>query len=439
MQTMTRPRSERRRAIMCAPVKLRGPIPGGDELRCMEAWLRAGATIDEALERATWGVMPISGGGADTAMIMLQNVPVSQYSIDPRTFYTLTERNIFQFASFAFSAGTNWTPVALPAVGVIGKVVLELNATITQTTAAATTTALWPYGILQSSSITANGQDDLLSARGVAYKALERTRRPYGNNFPGELVGPGIGGGLTLATGTTRIRLHWELPLAFDEASCIGGIFAQSRALNNLLKGSDAAIAAILTNTTGTTAISGTWTAMIETFQVPQSKEGVIIIPDLTYLHSFNEQTFQLPGTGDNKVALQRTSGVLQRVFVQVETVGTNPVTLLDASAVNPTQADNFRLEFGGNKRPYQWNPAATLLDQNGKDYGGDARVGTTQNPTFPPLPFNFVCQDFARWNPIRDAINLAGVTELFWVTAVTSGTTITSGLHFVSSETLFR
>ena len=86
---------------------------------------------------------------------------------------------------------------------------------------------------------------------------------------------------------------------------------------------------------------------------------------------------------------------------------------------------DAVRLEYGGNKRPYVYNPAASLREVNNQHYGG-------------PGMYDFLIFDFAKENPARDAILMQGVTELQSVVTIGSGVTVSGGQVHLVQETLF-
>jgi hypothetical protein len=396
------------------------PVTDPEQLEVLEQWLATGSDWDQALQASEWGVRPISGGAISDGAVLLQNTPVgAPFEINPGAFFAGTERTEHRHAQVAFAAGATWTPVELPQVGVLAKIIVQFVGTAVQATASGTTTPLWPYGLLDNVEFTGNGSDALFSCQGVSLKALEATRYPYLNSTADDLIGPGVGGGLTLNTGTTNLRLTYEIPIAMDESSLIGALFAQSSALALQLTGRDAAVARLVTNSGGTTTISGTWHVAIEYYRAP-TREGKMLLPDLRFLHGFHEVAKAHSNTGEVSSPLTRTNGALQRLFVQNIKDTANPVVYY--SPTSSTDVTEYRLEIHGSKKPRVYTPAQALVARNVRDYG---RV----------LPNSFVVLDNIRYNPTRDVIHLGGLTEIQWVSNVAAPT---NGQQRIVQETLF-
>jgi hypothetical protein len=408
-----------------------------------------GLSVSEILERAEWGIPPVGGGAVGTSQVTLQNVPVAPYTIDPGSFFAATEPNFLQAAAApAFSAGAGFGPIQLPAVGIYESIEISFNGTVAQTTAVGTTTAAWPYDMLPLIQFVANGQDNLYSCSGMMLKDLEAVRYPYlisgsatptlpqsGSNVAqGDVTGFGIGGGLNVPVAATPISLTWEIPFAIDQSSLVGGVFAQARSLNLLLQGNQASIAHLITNSTGTTVISGTFSIGLKTYSVPVAGNGQnaqLLIPDLRFLHGFNQVPTPFSNVGDVRTIMNRVDGSLMRIFHHAYQLGTDPLVFYvpyGAASATLGSYSKYTLQFGGNKNPWNYNPASFLVDRNVFDYGA-------------PLPYHAVCLDLARYNAVRDAINLAGVTELYWIATIAGGATApgASASSIIVQETLFQ
>lgn len=407
-----------------------------------------GLTPVDILARAEWGAPPVGGGAVGTSQVTLQNVPVAPYAINPAAFFAATEPNFLSAASSpAYSPGAGFGPVQLPAVGIFESLIIQATLTIVQTTAAGTTTAAWPYDFLPLLQFTANGQDNLFSSSAMMLKSLESARYPYmisGSATPtqaqsgsqvtqGDVV-VGMGAGQNIPIGTTVVSLTWEMPFAMDQSSLVGGVFAQARSLNLLLQGIMAPVAHLITNSTGATAITGNFNIALKTYSVPVAGNGQnseLLIPDLRFLHGFNQVPTPFANTGDVRTIMNRVDGSLMRLFHHAYQVGTDPITFYVPFGVPSATLGSYSkytLQFGGNKNPWNYSPAGLLVDRNVKDYGA-------------PLPYHSVCLDLARYNAVRDAINLAGVTELYWIASIASGATApgASASSIVVQETLFQ
>lgn len=407
-----------------------------DQIKAWESWCEAGLGVAEAFKMSEWGPA-VRGGAVATGQVVLQNVPVQPYVIDPGSFFAATEPNFLAAATFDYSAGGQIGPVPMPAIGIYAKLVIQFNGTITQTTAAGTPTSAYPYDLLQQINFTANGSDNLYSCSGMALKALEATRYPYeiaGGSF-GELGDVPPAQASSILVGTTYLQLTWEVPFNMDEASMVGSVFAQARTLSMNVSGQMAQPVHLVTNTTGATVIAGTFTVGLMTYSVPVDGNGQsqhMVLPDLTFLHGFNANSQPITGLGQTRNTLNRVNGTLLRLFSQCEQTSTDPIAFYvpngsnQAPAVNSGAVASYQLQFAGNKNPWNFNPAQFLVRKNVVDYGY-------------VLPYAHVCLDLARYNAVRDAINLAGVTELYWLTNLQAGITAPSnGFSIVTAETLF-
>lgn len=389
------------------------------------AWARSGLGYRDAVKCAEWGIFPMGGAGVDAPQVILQNVPAQPYIIDPAQFFDRTEGNFITHTSFAFADSKAWQMVNLPNVGVYAKVVVQFDGQLVVGVANATSTAQWPYGILESIQFAGNGNDDLFNCSGLDLKALEHARYPYnGNPTDDDLVGGGVGSGINLAVGTIPLRLTYEIPVAFEEASLVAGLFAQGRSLSINVKGKDAPVARVATlGGGGTVTLSGTWYISVEFFDVPMDQSGRMVLPDVRLLHGFNMVERNHAQNGDHPVELTRGLGQLQRLFAQSVKSTVDPQTFY--SPADKADIAEFRLEFGANKTPKKYSPAQTLLSRNVRDYG--------KKP-----PYSFAIMDLSRYNSRRDAIQLEGLTELRWVTKVAVAPTGGNGRIRTVEETLF-
>jgi hypothetical protein len=388
-----------------------------------EAWAHH-TSIEEAIARSEWGFMPVAGG-ADDGVTRVQNAPSAPYVFDPATFFHRTAAKVFQRKNFAASPGNAWAQVDLPQVGVIDKIMLVFDGTLTAAVAAGTTTPLWPYGVLDNVQFTLDGSTNLFNSRGVTLKQLERTRYPDQYTQNDDVIGPGMGGGLNLPIGNTAIRLTYEIPLSFDEAMMVGAAFAQSRQLSIALNAKDAPVAKIATaGGGGTVALAGTWYVAVKTYSIP-AENGKMILPDLRVLHSFIEIQQGIAAVGPQKQAFNRVGGSLQRIFTSALQKNADPVVFYNPG----TKADisEYDLIWGANEQPYQYSPASLLTARNVRDYSDK-------------LPYSGVALDFARYNSLRDALNLSAITELYWQTVInTTAPDASGGTQFLAQESLIQ
>ncbi|HJT38468.1 MAG TPA: hypothetical protein VJ818_08595 [Actinomycetota bacterium] len=389
-----------------------------------EAFAQLGHDFHESLRLSQWGRFPVAGG-ADDGTVRVQNAPAAPFVYDPSTFFHRTAGTVFQRKNFAVNPGQPWAQVDLPQVGVIDRIILQFVGTLTVGVAASTSTPLWPYGLLENVQFTADGSTNLVNVRGIVLKELERIRYPGSINNNDDLIGPGIGGGLNLPVGVTNLRLTYEIPLSFDDAMMVGAVFAQSRQLSIALNGKDAAVTRIATaGGGGTQVIAGNWNVLVKTFKIP-ADNGKMILPDLRVLHSLVEIQQNIAGTGPQKQAFNRVGGSLQRAIVSDLQKNADPVVFYNpATAADVSEYD---LIWGANEIPYAYNPAQALLSRNVRDYGDK-------------LPYGAVCLDLARWNSLRDALNLSAITELYWQTIInTTAPDASGGTQYLTQESLIQ
>lgn len=362
--------------------------------------------------------MPV-GTGAET----LQTIPAQPFVVDPGAFFQMTRKNILQARSLPAPGPGASVATQLLQTGVVSKLQLTFVGTLTVTTAAATSGMDWPYNLLKGFTLSANGQNELFSCDGLDLHVLRFLRYPAYvervDQFPGT-----VGGGDSIAVGTYDLHLTWEVPIAMDDTSLVGALYAQSAATNLSIRLAQAIGADLFSANPGNAAIAGTFYVQETYFEIPFDGEGNIVIPDLTRLHGFVAQQFPLTNTGDVRTELIRSAGQLSRLLVSAHGSPTNRLSALP-NAADTKALDRLRLEYGGNQRPFVWDPASTLLSLNGQHYGA-------------PLPYDRLAVDLVKENPPRDLILMQGITELATVLGVGTGVVPSNGIIRLVQENLF-
>lgn len=362
--------------------------------------------------------MPV-GVGAET----LQNIPVSPYVTDPATFFQMTSKNVLTPRTPANPGPGQSTTVQLLQSGVVSKLQITFVGTLVVATAAVTTSNQWPYNILKGFLLSANGQNNLWDCDGLDLHALRYIRNPAFTNsvdtFPDV-----VGGGGSVAVGTYNVYLTWEVPIAMDDVSLVGSLYAQSSATNLTVKMTQAINSDLFSANPANATISGTFYVQETLFQIPFDAEGKIVIPDLTRLHGFNAVDFPVTNVGENRVPLIRSAGQLGRLFISGIAATNNRLSALPSAAASK-KLEALRIEYGGNQRPYTWDPAGQLLALNNQHYGA-------------PAPYDRLVVDLLKENPPRDIILMQGVTELAAVPRIGSGVTLTGASVRLVQETLF-
>jgi len=362
--------------------------------------------------------MPV-GTGAET----LSHVPSQPFTTDPAAFFQMTKKNVLTPRTIATPGEGKFFNQALLQTGIVSKLLVKFEGTLTVATAAATTSDQWPYNLLKFFNLSANGANDLWSVDGIDLHVLRFCRYPsYVEKvdvFPGT-----VGGGNLVAVGTYTVSLTWEIPIAMDDTSLVGALYAQSSATNLQVRGQQALNADLFSANPANATIAGNWTITEVLFDVPYGPEGQLIVPDLSRLHGFNVVEVPIVNTGETRIPLIRSQGQLSRLFASVRRSAAARLSALP-NAASTAKLDAVRLEYGGNQRPYVFDPASLLLSINNQHYGAVA-------------PYDRLVFDFVRENAPRDVILMAGVTELAVVPKVGSGVTVSGGSVRTVQETLF-
>lgn len=368
--------------------------------------------------------MPM-GTGATT----LQTIPVDPYRISPAEFFGMTVRDQSRIErKTGVDFGGVWdTP--MPQVGIIQKIRTIAIGTLTVSANTATPTNRWPHGVLKRVRLTANGQNDLHNYDGIDAHVMRFCRFPAYedavDSFPGD---PGGGpGGNTLAAiaeGSYDIHLTWEHPVAADESTMVGAIFAQSSAANIVLSRERATAVELFGDDAAEVTLDLDFHTEVIRYEVPVDGEGNLVLPDLTRLHAINTTDWQFGGTGDVEVPMIRSAGQLHRLQLTVNASSTDRL-IPSPIAADTQRVDALRLQYGGNKRPLDYNPISTLQAQANNWYGSVP-------------PYDAMVLDLIRENPQRDILLLQGVTELRAIPTVSANVTVSGGTVHLVQQTLF-
>lgn len=357
-----------------------------------------------------------------TGSVTLQNIPTNPFVIDPARFFQQTRKNVVTNDAVTVGSG-KFQNRRLPTVGIVSKLQLVFQGQVVIAAGGATTSDLWPHGLLSSFILSANGQNELVSVNGLDLHTLRFLRYPAFTEkidvFPGTL-----GGGNALAAGTYPLYVTFEVPMAMDDMSLVGSLFAQSQGTNLNIKITEAAATELFSVTPANATITGAWTVQETFFDIPLDGSGQQVLPDLTRLHGINSNDTPFANVGEVKAGIIRSAGQLVRALVSVRSSATNRLSAAPNAATSKL-IDKIRLEYGGNQKPLVYDPAATLLAINNQHYGSSA-------------PYDRLILDFIRENPQRDVIYMQGVTELNVVPTVDAAVTVSAGQVRVVQETLY-
>ena len=358
--------------------------------------------------------MPTGTGAA-----VLSSLPEVPYSIDAAQFMAKTEKNHQPLDTVPTPGAGNSTSFYLPRSGVASMLKLKFIGNLGVTTAVPTFGQRWPYGLLSGFKLSAGLGADLWDVGGIDLAALKATNHPYVTSnlvdqFPGA-----VGGGTVPAIGNYPLYLSYEIPLAVDQTSLIASLFLQSSSANVQCQ-----IAQELThnlqNATGSSdadwTITGTWYPELTLWDIPVGQKGELILPEVNRIHMVVAINQAITGTGRQPAPVQRTAGVLQRLFLRGELSAQSFLSALPSAAASDL-IDQIQINYGLINTPVVYNPASTLAEANNSDYGQ-------------PLPYDTYVWDTLKQNPARDAILLQGVTNLQALMFVDPAVTVPAGAY---------
>lgn len=354
---------------------------------------------------------------------IMQGIEVPAANIDPKLFMQLTRRMTF-LQKTATYAGLGLTDnIKILQSGILSGLKIRFNGSLVVTpgTGSVATTMRWPYDLIRAGRFSANGQSNLLNCSGGKYKARSIMARGdltdrgvvrgIGGASPGTQVQQGtmslnnevwgVGQGVTaIANGTYTVDLEWYLPVAFDDKTLVGAIFAQTSAtdLNLAIDWAPQSDLFVLTGN-ATVALTGTYTITGRLYTIPQGKNGEIIVPDLSTFHSM-VQTRDINisnSVNELRLAGQGVGKQLLRIYGQLWN-GSTPAPV----PVNDTNFGQFGWRFGGNDTPELFQSGRDMATETEKVF--DCDLSSLQG---------IWCLDFASENAFRDSVDEGTATEL--------------------------
>lgn len=381
---------------------------------------------------------------------IMQGIEVPTSSIQPAMFFDQTRRLTVLEKSLAAFAGLGSTDtISVLQTGIISGIMVQATGqlVVALPTGTCATTGRWPYDIIRACRLSANGQSNLINAHGGALKAREimargdltdrGVTRGIGGASPGTSVNQGtmslnsenwgVGQNVTaIAANTYPVELEWFIPVAFDDLSLVGAIFAQTSAtdLTVSIDWAPPSDLFVLTGTaTATLSLAVNFIATLYT--IPQAADGSIIIPDLSVFHSLIETRVPVMSNGDNEIRLsgQGVGKQLLRLFGRtINQASAVPVPL----PVNSTNYGNLLWRYGANDTPEIW--------PNGNAH--DHRVEKLFDSDLGAFA-GYWCHDFASENAFRDSVDEGTATELRFLTNIPNAVSLTNAFGEYVQETV--
>lgn len=372
---------------------------------------------------------------------IMQGIEVPTSSVNPALFQQLTRRLTFQQKQFGY-AGLGLTDnVPILQAGIVSGLTVKFSGVLTVTLGGGTaaTTGRWPYDLIRAARFSANGQSNLINCSGQKLKIREIMQRGdltdrgvvrgIGGASPGTQVNQGtlslnnenwgVGQSVTAIAGAPTnyaVELEWYVPVAFDDVSLVGAIFAQTSA-TDLNLAIDWAPSTDLFALTGaaTAVLTGTVTVLGRLYTIPQGPNGQVIVPDLSTFHSIiqTRQTGISNGLNEIRLAGQGVGKQLLRVYGQTW----NGLTAVAAPVpVNRTNYGQVGWRFGGNDTPELFPDGHLAAYNTEKTFNDDLSSFA-----------GAWALDFASENAFRDSVDEGTATELRFVNEILPAVTLTA------------
>lgn len=375
--------------------------------------------------------------------------------VNPDVFYANTRRMRYPMANKTKITGIGSADtVTLRQAGIVAALEVRVTGNVVFGGTIGTTTCSyeWPFNLIKAFTLSANGQSQLINARGLAIRALEFTAntdltdRGISQKFSGggspvtvtqgtlalscddwgtsssNVMAPGVN---VAATGTYTVDITYVIPVAADQVSLIGAVYAQSAATNLTLGLQYSSQAELMSAVGGSATIdwSGlTYDVTGVVYTIP-NVDGKYFIPDLSQFHSFTEFLAPTPSAGVNEPQLPGvgTGRKLLRVLGNVYS-GTYPGTPL---AVNDTNYTTVGWSYGGATVPEQYTAGGKLRTLNERQFGCDFGKN-----------WGLFAWDFASQFALRDVVDEGTTANLRVQVGLASNPT--SGRLPIAQENLF-
>src|SRR6185369_11002512 len=210
----------------------------------------------------------------------------------------------------------NYVQNQLLQVGIVGSINLIVSGTITLTTdnADIVPTSRWPWDLI-AVQLSGNGQNNFVNCQGTDLRLRQlAANRAF---VDGQSFWPKLSD-FKMGMTTYAFRLVYKIPVAMDDTTLVGALYAQSEATNLTYRVTTGTLADLLQlNTSATATLSATVYLEEEIFEVPYDPQhsDTLVIPDLTVLHGFvaNDNAVASQTTVDTQ--LFRINGQMERLF----------------------------------------------------------------------------------------------------------------------------
>lgn len=373
-------------------------------------------------------------------VLTMQGIQVPASAVDPAAFFAATRRQNLLMKSLAAFSGLGQTDnLPILQTGIISHLRVRVYGSVTVNigTGTAATNYAWPYNLIRQLRFTANGQSNLISVSGSALKVLEKTNRLpnsdrgvsqyFGGAAPGTAYQQGtlsrnsetwgLGSGVTgLANNTYNFNLCYEVPVAYDDITLLGAIFAQTQS-TDLELAIDWNNTATLFSLTGNAAVTVAASVVLEgtVYTIP-SVNGGIVIPNLSAFHQLTESRApNAVANGNSEITLAGQGVGRQLMRLGFRTIN-NGNTTFSPLVMNETNYNQLYWKFGGNTTPETFQDGRMLRHFNEDLYDDD--IGAL---------FGYGMFDFSSQWAQRDSVDEGSATQLRFGFTIPNSVTLTS------------
>lgn len=382
---------------------------------------------------------------------MLQGVQAPDVVVDPLTFYANTRRMRFPMQSSKAIAGLGTSDsIQLKKTGVVSALEVQIGGSVVVGGTIGTTTASWewPYNLVQKFKVSANGQSNLIDARGLEIKAFDYLMKGDlndrgvsqrvgnstaitqgtlslshedwgGTGAASNFIAPGLN---VAAVGTYPISLTYVIPIASDPVTLIGALYGQSQATNLNLEIAYATQAQIFSAVGASATLDFTGVTVSVrglVYSIP-NVNGKYVVPDLSQFHQITSQPYGVASSGANEYNLSGT-GTGRHLLRTLSNVYSSAAPL----AVNATNYADLSWKYGGNDVPETVASGTGLRAINERQFCVDFGKA-----------WGLFVWDFASENALRDIVDTGTTSDLRLVVNLVS--TPTNGQLWICQENLF-
>jgi hypothetical protein len=331
-------------------------------------------------------------------------------------------RQRFAFVnSVAHSVGATLSPIELPRVGMLSRIILQFRGTVSFS-ASGTAADLGPWNLLSRLQVNANiGSASIVDCSGFGLFMVQPTNSGCSVGFRPDLSGVGSSAAPSadifaapLAAGNNTWALSWIIPIGANTGNQfdLGLVNLQAPETRVTVNITTGALTDPATNLGSFT--NANWFVYYEYYEIPDPSKYAL--PPLALVRTI-EETQAITGTGDTIYTVPR-----QGVLLQL----THRVTLNGARLDTPSGWDSAKIRFNKTDTVYNTDRQPWRVIERAR-YALQVLTGVYQ------WDFWQAAADVSQGDT-RDAIDSEELSTLESILTVNSGATLGSNNNFFSS-----